>query len=323
MTSKTEKQADEQFPEGGSSGAKSRRKRAAKAAPTADQGLNSAVSAAEAAGGPAGDTTLDRAESLPEEALPAPDPTPSQEALSLDDELASAVAPEDEDVELSEEDLGPPQYTSIPRRTSPPRMVPIRIFPKSAGSMTIYMLAVNRDAQSDGDQDTYPLAQSIRVKLIGHPVFQKGIRRFQIRLGVTSLGRPFFLEVNLDDQGIWGQTRRDLAAIAENQWILVSSDRSTGYSHHPSDHEGDPVQPAQSFTELYLLTYKPIILNSLAHPVIKRGYAKPRLRPTSREQNGRHPRRPRVAAGVGGRHRIQASCRRPTGSALPLRDRSH
>jgi hypothetical protein len=268
MAHKTDKTA-EMFPEGAA-------KPKARKSKASDPGLSSAIDAAEVVEAEEGlsEATFDRAESLPEEALPAPDSTPSQDAASLDDELASAVAPEDDDVELSEEDLGPPHYTSIPRRTSPPKMVPIRIFPKSVGSATIYMLALNRDAQSDGDQDTYPLTQPTRVKLTGHPVFQKGIRRFQIRLGATSLGRPFFLEINLDDSGIWGQTRRDLAAIAETQWILVSSDRSTGYSHHPSDHEGDPVLPEQSFTELYQLTYKPILINSLAHPVIKRGALK-------------------------------------------------
>jgi hypothetical protein len=150
-------------------------------------------------------------------------------------------------------------------------MIPIRIFPKSVGSMTIYMLQVNRDAQSDGDQDTYPLSKSVRVSLTRHPVFQKQIRRFQIRLGVTSLRKPFFLEVNLDDSGIWGQTRRDLVTMAETQWTLVSSDRSGGYISHPSDHEGDPVLPEQSFTELYQLTYKSPLISALSHPVIKRG----------------------------------------------------
>jgi hypothetical protein len=220
---------------------------------------------------PAAETTLDRAESLPDEAQPAPEPTPSQDAASLDDLLASAVAPEDEDVDLSEEDLGPPHYTSIPRRTAPPKMIPFRIFPKSVGSMTIYMLSVNRDAQEDGDLDTYPLSQSVRVALTSHPVFQKQIRRFQIRLGVTSLGKPFFLEVNLDDPGVYGRTRRDLVAVAESKWIFVTSDRSTGYTPHDSDHEGDPVLPEQEFAELYQLTYKPPLISSLSHPIIKRG----------------------------------------------------
>jgi hypothetical protein len=215
--------------------------------------------------------TLDRSEGLPEEVQDAPETPPSQDAPSLDDLLASAVAPEDEDVELSEEDLGPPHYTSIQRRTSPPRMVPIRIFPKAVGSVTVYMLTVNRDAQSEGDQDTYPLTKTVRINLTRHPVFQKQIRRFQVRLGVTSLGKPFFLEINLDDQGIWGTTRRDIVAIAETQWILISSDRSTGYVHHPSDHDGDPVLPEQSFEELYSLTYKAPLISSLSHPVIRRG----------------------------------------------------
>jgi hypothetical protein len=231
----------------------------------ADPGLGGAVSAVE------DETTLDRAESFPDEAEPAPEPAGSQEAKSLDELLASAAAPEDEDVDLSEEDLGPPQYTSLPRRTAPPKQVPFRIFPLSEGSKTLYMLALNRDAQEDNDQDTYPLAQAVRVALTSHPVFQKHIRRFQIRLGVTSLARPFFLEVNLDDQGVYGRTRRDLVTVAESEWILVSSDRSTGYSHHPSDHEGDLVKPAQDFEELFLLTYKSILITSTSHPVIKRG----------------------------------------------------
>ena len=244
--------------------------------PADDPGLDSAIEATEAkkaknTAESAAEMTLDRAESLPDEAEPAPESTPSQEAASLDDELASAVAPEDEDVELSEEDLAPPTYRSLPRRTSPPKMIPIRIFPKSVGSKTIYMVAITREAQEEGDQDTYPLTKSVRVSLAGHPIFQKKIRRFEIRLGVTSLGRPFFFEINLDDSGIWGQTRRDLVVDAEARWVVVTSDRSMGYISHPSDHEGDPVQPEQEFDELYQLTYKPALITSTAHPVIKRG----------------------------------------------------
>jgi hypothetical protein len=220
---------------------------------------------------PAPETTFDRAESLPDQTQPAPEPTPSQAAVDLDDALASAIAPDDEDVDLSEAELGPPRYTTVPRKISPPRMIPIRIFPKAAGSMTVFMLSVAREAQDDGDQDTYPLGQSVRVQLAGHPAFQKHIRRYQIRLGVTSLGRPFFLEVNLDDQGIWGQSRRDLVARAETEWVMVSSDRSTGYVYYPADHFDDPVMPEQGFAELCQLTYKPCLIGSLDHPIIKRG----------------------------------------------------
>ena len=149
------------------------------------------------------ETTLDRAESLPDEAQPAPAPTPSQEAIALDDELASAIAPDDEDVDLSEAALGPPRYTSLSRRTSPPRVIPIRFFPKTVGATTIYMLSVPVKLRTTATRTPYLLAQAVRFQLAeGHPTFQKHIRRFQIRLGATSLGKPFFLEVNLDDQGI-------------------------------------------------------------------------------------------------------------------------
>lgn len=224
-------------------------------------------------------TTLDRAESLPHETQPAPEPTLSQDAVALDDLLATAIAPDDEDVDLSEAELGPPRYTTVPRRTSPPRMIPIRVFSKTVGSVTVYMLSVAREAQDDGDQDTYLLGQSVRIQLAGHPAFQKHIRRYQIRLGVTSLGRPFFLEVNLDDQGVWGQSRRDLVARAETEWVMVSSDRSTGYVYYPADHFDDPTLPEQGFAELYQLTYRSSLIGSLDHPIIKRGALRKNIRP--------------------------------------------
>ena len=217
------------------------------------------------------ETTFERVESLPDEARAAPELPPLQEAADLDDLLASAIAPDDEDVDLDTAELGPPRYVTVMRRTSPPQMIPIRIFPKSFGVMTVYMLQVKREAQDDGDLDTYLLSQTVRLGLAGHPAFQKQIRRFQIRLGVTSLGKHFFLEVNLDDPGIYGQSRRDLTVVAESEWIIVSSDRQAGYLYYPADHFDDPVTPEQGFEELYKLAYKPCMITALDHPIIRRG----------------------------------------------------
>jgi hypothetical protein len=148
--------------------------------------------------------------------------------------------------------------------------VPFRILKKNEATKTLYMLVLPQEAQDEGDQDTYALTPTTRAHLESHPAFRKQIKRFQIRLGVTSLAKPFFLEVNLDDHGVWGQSRRDLAAIAEIQWVFAASDRGTGYSHHPSDHEGDPVYPEQGYEELFNLTYKNCVINSVDHPIIKR-----------------------------------------------------
>jgi hypothetical protein len=222
--------------------------------------------------------TFERAESLPDETLAPPDLPTVQDAADLDDLLSSAIAPDDEDVDLAEMELGPPHYAILPRRTSPPQMVPFRIFPKSVGATTVYMLSLKREAQDDGDLDTYLVSQPVRVGLVGHPVLQKHIRRFQIRLGVTSLGKPFFLEVNLDDHGVYGQSRRDLVVTAETRWVIVSSDRQAGYLYHDADHFDDPLAPEQSFEELYRLTYKTCLIASLEHPVIKRS----RLRKASK-----------------------------------------
>ena len=102
------------------------------------------------------ETTFERAESLPDEAQAAPEPPPLQEAADLDELLSSAIAPDDEDVDLAEAELGPPSYVTVLRRTSPPQMIPIRIFPKSVGVATVYMLSLKREAQDDGDLDTIP-----------------------------------------------------------------------------------------------------------------------------------------------------------------------
>ncbi len=228
---------------------------------------------------PEPETTFERAESLPDETQAAPEPPPLGEADDLDDLLASAIAPDDEDVDLAEAELGQPDYSILTRRTSPPQMIPLRVFPKSAGSTTVYLLVVKREAQAEGDLDTYLLSQPVREKLAGHPVFQKAIRRFQIRLGVTSLGTPFFFEINLDDHGVWGQSRRDLVAIAETRWVTVTSDRQAGYRHWDSDHFEDPVALKQSFEELYKLTYKPCLITTLDHPVIKRGMLRKASKP--------------------------------------------
>jgi hypothetical protein len=231
------------------------------------------------AGEPPPDTTFERAESLPDETQAAPELPPPQEADDLDELLSSAVAPDDEDVDLAEMELGQADYSVLTRRTSPPQMIPIRVFPKSTGSATVYLLTVKREAQAEGDLDTYLIGQSVREKLAGHPVFQKAIKRFQIRLGVTSLGVPFFLEVNLDDHGIWGQSRRDLVLVAETKWVTVTSDRQAGYRHWDSDHFEDPIELKQSFEELYKLTYKPCFITALDHPVIKRGMLRKASKP--------------------------------------------
>jgi hypothetical protein len=221
---------------------------------------------------PEPETTFDRAKSLPDEALAAPGMTPSQEAPDLDDEFASAVAPEDDDVDLNEDVLGPPRYTVVERRTTPPKMVPFRIFPKEEGvTKTVYMLAVDRGAQDEGELDTYLLSEKVRVHLASHPVFQKQIRRYQIRLGMTSLGKPFFLEINLDDHGVWGTSRRNVAERAEMEWTLARSQGREGYVSWPADHYDDLSMPEQGYLELYNLSYKPCFISGLNHPVILRG----------------------------------------------------
>jgi hypothetical protein len=230
---------------------------------------------------PAVEMTFNRAESLPDEAQAAPDPTPSQEAANLDDEFASAVAPEDdEDLDLNEDALGPPQYTVVERRTTPPKMIPFRIFPKVEGvTKTVYMLAVDRGAQDEGELDTYLLSDKVRVHLASHPVFQKQIRRYQIRLGMTSLGKPFFLEINLDDHGAWGTSRRNVAERAEREWTLARSQGREGYVSWPADHYDDLAMPEQGYEELYNLSYRPCFIAGLNHPVIVRGSLKKAKKP--------------------------------------------
>ena len=226
--------------------------------------------------------TFDRSESLPDEAQPAPDPTPSQDAPDLDDEFASAVAPEDdEDLDSNEDALGPPRYTVVNRRTTPPKMIPFRIFPKEEGvTKTVYLLAVDRSARGKNELDTYLLSEKVKQHLISHPVFQKQIRRYQIRLGMTSLGDPFFLEVNLDDQGVWGVSRRNVVAQAEKEWVLAQSEgNAVGYVSWAADHFSDLPKPAQGYQELYDLSYKPCFISGLNHPVIMRGAFKKAKRP--------------------------------------------
>jgi hypothetical protein len=238
-----------------------------------DRRASKAKAAKAAKAKPAAETTLDRAESLPEEVEPAPKTPPSQDAPSLDELLASAAAPEDEDVDLSMEDLGPPIYGPLTRRTAPPQMVPFRILPREYGYKTIYMLRLKREAQMDGDLDTHPLVDTVRKGLMHHPTFQKGVKRFEVRLGVTSLAKPFFFEINLDDSGVYGMTRRDVVAKAEKEWVICTSDRSTGYTGHGADVEGDPdpVIPTQTFDELYTLAYAAPLIKSTDHPLIRRG----------------------------------------------------
>ena len=62
-------------------------------------------------------------------------------------------------------------------------MIPIRISPEERGIDDGQLTTVKREAQAEGDLDTYLLSKPVREKLAGHPVFQKAIRRFQIWLG--------------------------------------------------------------------------------------------------------------------------------------------
>jgi hypothetical protein len=64
------------------------------------------------------ETTLERAESLPDETQAAPEPPPLGEADDLDDLLSSAIAPDDDDVALAEMEMGQPDY---PRSRGGPR----------------------------------------------------------------------------------------------------------------------------------------------------------------------------------------------------------
>jgi hypothetical protein len=216
------------------------------------------------------ETTFDRAASLPDETQAPPAPTQSQETDDFDEQLNAALAPDDEAIDLDAE-LGPPRFTTVPRRTSPPRMIPFRIFPRDENTKTLFMLTVAREAQDETDVDTYVLPQAVRLQFAAHPVFRKQIRRFSIRLGVTSLGKPFFLEVNLEDHGIWGQSRRDLVARAEMEWVQATSDRQSGYTYHSADHSSDLVMPEQGYGELFSITYRSCLINGVDHPIIQRG----------------------------------------------------
>jgi hypothetical protein len=220
---------------------------------------------------PEPEVTFDRAESLPDEAQAAPEMTPSQEATNLDELIDAAVAPEDEDAG-GDYESGPPQYVVLQRQTRPPKAIPFCSLPKAQGSKTVYLLTVDRQARGEGELDTYLVSQGVYKALKAHPVFQRQIKRFLIRLCATSLGVPFFFEINLDDHGVWGATRRGLGERAEGEWVLATAgDMSTGYVRLPSAYSEEPVFPMQTFNELYTSTYKTCFIQTLDHPVIKRG----------------------------------------------------
>ena len=176
------------------------------------------------------ETTFERAESLPDETQAAPELPPLQEAEDLDDLLSSAIAPDDEDVALAEMEMGPPDYPALTRRTSPPRWSQSASSRRASGSMTVYLLTV-KEGGAGRRRSRHVSAQSKLCARSWPDIrsFKRPFAASRFGLGVTSLGVPFFLEVNLDDHGIWGQSRRDLVAIAETKWVTVTSDRQAGY----------------------------------------------------------------------------------------------
>ena len=178
------------------------------------------------------ETTFERAESLPDETQAAPEPPPLGEADDLDDLLVKRDRSGRRRRRPGRDGARAARLSDAHEEDLAAQDDPDPNLPEERGiDDGLFAHGETGGAGRRRSRHVSCSAKPVREKLAGHPVFQKAIRRFQIRLGVTSLGAPFFLEVNLDDPGIWGQSRRDLVAIAETKWLMVSSDRQTGYLH--------------------------------------------------------------------------------------------
>jgi hypothetical protein len=67
----------------------------------------------------------------------------------------------------------------------------------------------------------------------------------------------------------WWESWREIAAIAETQWVKVKSGKRKAYPKYPTMEVPDPQWPAMSYDEAFGLGFKGRVLTTMQHPFVK------------------------------------------------------
>jgi hypothetical protein len=205
-------------------------------------------------------------------AAPAPEATPSQEAVPLSAVLMSALAPGAVNFDEAAAAAGPARYTSLQRRRPKGDEV-FRILPRDYGETILYMLTLSREAKGKGEHDSYIVTPSVKAGVVSQPHIIKRIHRCAVCVAVNVFGAHFIIEIDMDSTHFAAQSCRAWAKLALNEWINVYWDEAKKqHVYTPTaDQSMKVVVPAQSFNELLNLTYdESATIPDLNHPVLRR-----------------------------------------------------
>jgi hypothetical protein len=192
----------------------------------------------------------------------------SQDALTLDEELASAlIAPDEEEITLSGTDFEP-IYTKLPVR-NPKRTEAFRVHPGPGFQVMVIKASIPIEYGGTGREQEYVLSPRAYQAAMHHPTLCEAVRRMRFRLAVNSVGEPFFIVENLQDPTDWGPTKQELSAKAVHEWVAMTSQQAMGMYHSFETKDyGEPRWPKkQSDRELFMLTIKSRFVKDETHPL--------------------------------------------------------
>ncbi|MGE4480864.1 hypothetical protein [Acidocella sp.] len=101
------------------------------------------------------------------------------------------------------------------------------------------------------------------------------VRAYELRLGATQFGTPFFLPVPLPSpegrSNRWHMSLAAGATLAEENWIRIAADlRAGAYTViKAGGNLGDPRWPSETFDELLTVAFRGSVIDSKEHPLIR------------------------------------------------------
>ena len=139
---------------------------------------------------------------------------------------------------------------------------------------------VNPDSDNKLDCATLKLEDEERKYLVTPHIVQAIIQDVKfviLSLAIDRQGNLFLWEVPPipveGRENIWNQSQRQCANMAENKWIRLQSNRSSGsYDAQVAESEiPEPIWPTLSFGEILNIAFPPThIIDNLDHPALRK-----------------------------------------------------
>ena len=122
------------------------------------------------------------------------------------------------------------------------------------------------------DSDTYLLDRSILPYVIGEPA----LRLVTLYVATNRAGVVFLWPVPLPPtdgrDNPWYASARDIAALARDRWVRVTSNRSLGAyeATYTRAEIPDPAWPDRTFRDLLAIAFRDRRIDTLDHPILRR-----------------------------------------------------